>query len=364
MSHIAIDARELRTTTGRYIERVLHYLQQLDTADRYTVLLTPKDFDGWEPTNPQFTKLICPHKEFTFEEQLGFLRQLNQLKPDLVHFGMVQQPILYRGKVVTTIHDLTTMRFENPDKNRTSFRIKQQVYKRVIKHAAAKSRQIITISNYVANDIVQFTGINPEKITVTYEAGDQIDSPATPLKSLQNKKFIMYLGRPTPHKNLERLIEAYVELRAQRPSLWLVLSGKLDANYRRTKAMVEQRGIKNVLFTDFVTDGELRWLYEHCEVYVFPSLSEGFGLPALEAMDCGAPVASSNATCLPEIYGDAAHYFDPLDVTAMADAINEVITDSALRKQLITKGRQQAAKYSWRRTAEQTQAVYQKVLSS
>jgi len=112
-----------------------------------------------------------------------------------------------------------------------------------------------------------------------------------------------------------------------------------------------------------VSEGELRWLYEHCAAYVFPSLSEGFGLPGLEAMQHGAPVVSSNATCLPEVYGDAAHYFDPLDVQAMADAINEVITDKDLRARLIAAGHTQAATYSWKRMAEQTLAVYKTALT-
>lgn len=135
-------------------------------------------------------------------------------------------------------------------------------------------------------------------------------------------------------------------------------SRKKDANYQRIEQNVQKKGIKNVLFTDFVSESELRWLYENCEAYVFPSLSEGFGLPGLEAMIHGAPVVSSEATCLPEIYEDAAHYFDPTDTQAMADAINEVITDKDLRSRLIEAGKTQAAKYSWQTTAEQTLAIY------
>jgi glycosyltransferase involved in cell wall biosynthesis len=171
----------------------------------------------------------------------------------------------------------------------------------------------------------------------------------------------MYVGRPTPHKNLERLIAAYSQLKTEHPELKLVLAGKLDANYRRITAKVSDPGI---IFTDFVSEGQLRWLYEHCAAYAFPSLSEGFGLPGLEAMLHGAPVVSSNATCLPEIYGEAAHYFDPLNVHAMADAINEVLTDKALRQTLITAGARQAQTYSWQRMAEQTLAIYTRALES
>lgn len=359
MSHIVIDARELRTSSGRYVERLLHYLQTIDTTNRYTVLLKPADVDGWLPSNPNFTKQATVYKEFTFGEQLGFRGQIKSLGADLVHFPFAQQPIWYSGSVVTTIQDLTTLRFDNPDKNALVFRIKQFVYAYVVKHVARKSSQLITPSAFVKDDIADYAGISPDKITVTYEAAESISDTAKPVSSLQNTKFIMYVGRPTPHKNLERLIGAFQLLRAQHPNLYLVLAGKKDANYR----VIEQQSHDNVVFTDFVSEGELRWLYENCLAYVFPSLSEGFGLPGLEAMAHGAPVISSNATCLPEIYGSAAHYFDPLDIQAMADAINEVLTDKGLRKSLVEAGNVRVISYSWRRMAEQTLEVYRKVLS-
>jgi len=144
----------------------------------------------------------------------------------------------------------------------------------------------------------------------------------------------------------------------------LVLAGKKDANYDRIETEVHQRTIKNVIFTGHVSEGQLRWLYENCAAYVFPSLSEGFGLPGLEAMLHGAPVVSSNTTCLPEVYGEAGYYFDPLDVPAMAAAIGDVLSSEQLRTSLIAAGRQQAAKYSWRTTAEQTLAVYDEILNT
>ena len=363
MSKIVIDARELRTSTGRYIERLLNYLQEIDQTNNYVVLLKPKDINGWRTKNEHFMAVECPHDEFSFDEQLGFKKQLEQLKPDLVHFGMVQQPVLYSGTVITTIHDLTTIRFINPAKNKLVFKLKQSIYKEVIRRAARKSAAVITPTQFVKNDLVAFTKIDPSKVLVTLEAADMIQSPADPLPDLQNKKFIMYVGRPTPHKNLERLISAFQILQASHPALCLVLAGKTDANYLRIAALVTAKNIKNVVFTDFISEGQLRWLYEHCAAYVFPSLSEGFGLPGLEAMMHGAPVVSSGATCLPEVLGEAAHYFDATDVTAMADAINEVLSDKELRSRLITAGHTRAAEFSWRRMAEQTLALYTDVLS-
>jgi glycosyltransferase involved in cell wall biosynthesis len=358
MRRIVIDARELTTSSGRYVERLLRYLQELDREHNYALLLKPADIGGWQATNPNFEKLACPYKEFTFGEQLGLWRQVRGLRPALVHFTFPQQPILYHGKTVTTVHDLTTLRFSNPDKNPLVFKFKQRVYGLVIKRAARKSARVIAPSRFVADDVARFTGVSPDKITVTYEAAEAITDTARPVPGLEGKQFIMYVGRPTPHKNLERLVEAYGRLKAQHPDLVLVLAGKQDANYRRLEASVQKANIRGVVFAGFVAEGQLRWLYEHCAAYVFPSLSEGFGLPGLEAMAHGAPVVSSNATCLPEVYGDAAHYFDPLDTGGMVGAINEVLTDKVLRSELAGKGRAQAAKYSWQRLAEQTLAVY------
>ncbi|MGB4759526.1 MAG: glycosyltransferase family 1 protein [Candidatus Saccharimonadales bacterium] len=362
--HIVIDAREIRTTTGRYIERLLHYLQIVDTKNKYTVLLKPKDMGTWFPDNPNFTKLASPYKEFTFAEQLGLLKQIKSLKADLVHFPMVQQPILYKGTVVTTMNDLTTIRFKNPSKNHLVFTLKQIVYGYVNQRVAKKSQQLITYTNFVKQDIITYTGVNSDKITPISLAADPIADDPEPIAELAAGKYIMYIGRPLPHKNLGRLIDAFAILKDKHPDLKLVLAGKKDALYEAHERRANEAGITGIVFTGFVSEGQLRWLYENCGVYVFPSLSEGFGLPGLEAMEHGAPVASSNATCLPEVYGDAVYYFDPVDVDDMAAKINDILTDVQLRDNLIATGHTQASAYSWKRMAGQTLEIYKKALKS
>lgn len=365
MKTIAIDARESGTTTGRYIDKLVEYLYKLQAPYEFIILTKLHRTEYFAHLTPKFKVVASPHKEFTFDEQIGFKKQLEQLKPDLVHFAMVQQPIFYRGKTITTMHDLITVRFKNPAKNPVIFTIKQQVYSWVNKRAAQKSLAVITPTNFVKDDVINFAHIDPAKVIVTYEAADPITEAAEPLKSVPaNKPFIMYIGRPTPHKNLERLIEAFKILKPTLPNLQLVLAGKKDLNYDRIESLVKNQGIEDVVFTDFISDGTLRWLYEHCAAYVFPSLSEGFGLPGLEAMKLGAPVVSSNATCLPEVYGNAAHYFDPLNVEAMATAITEVLTNQKLRAELIAAGYVQVNKYSWQRMAEQTLNVYNQFLTA
>jgi glycosyltransferase involved in cell wall biosynthesis len=339
-------------------------MHMLQPSHDITLLAKSSRASWLQRTAPSFTIVGSNIKEFTFAEQLALKKQIETLKPDLVHFGIVQQPVLYDGHVVTTMHDLTTLRFRNPAKNAVVFWVKQQVYKWLNKRVAKKSAALISYSEFVRDDVAAFAHVSPNKFTIIPLAADAIREKAEPLAALKNKRYIMYTGKPMPHKNLGRLIDAFVVLQKTYPELVLVLAGKKDANYARHEERVLREGIQNVIFTGFVSEGQLRWLYENCAAYVFPSLSEGFGLPGLEAMVHGAPVVSSNATCLPEVYGDAAHYFDPLDTSDIAAKIGEMLEDEALRSNLIKKGKKQAAKYSWRRTAEQTLEVYEKALGN
>lgn len=364
MSHIVIDARESGTSTGRYIDKLIEYLHKLHPKHSITLLAKAKRVDFLHGIAPDFTVVETPYREFSFGEQLGFKWQIESLHPDLVHFPMVQQPAFYRGLVVTTMQDLTTIRFRNPAKNALVFWGKQQVYKWLNKHVAKKSAHIIAISEFVKKDVANYCHIPLSKITVTLESSDEMPAGSAPYIPVKGKPFIMYIGRPTPHKNLERLIEAHHKLRETHPDLLLVLAGKKDANYLMHESKTKQKGYKGVIFTDFIPDDQFRWLLEHCRAYVFPSLSEGFGLPGLEAMRHGAPVVSSNATSLPEVHGDAAVYFDPLDVADMATKIDSVISNEALRQQMITKGYRQVKKFSWSRMAQQTLEVYEKALGS
>lgn len=363
MSRIVIDARESGTSTGRYVDKMIEYMHKLQPKHDITLLAKAHRLEFYNTLAPNFTVIETPFAEFSFGEQIGFKKQLESLHPDLVHFPMVQQPVWYRGRVVTTMQDLTTIRFRNPSKNPIIFTVKQMVYKWVNKKAAHKSRLVLTPTEFVRQDVINFTHISPDKVVVTYEAADAITAPAAPVNALVNKQFIMYVGRPMPHKNLGRLIEAFSLLQQDFPDLHLVLAGKKDVLYEAHAKNVQAKGIKNVVFTDFISDGELRWLYEHTACYVFPSLSEGFGLPPLEAMTHGAPVAASNATCIPEVLGDAAAYFDPTDSGAVAGVVRDIINNKAMADELRAKGSQQAAKYSWERMSQQTLGIYDQALS-
>ncbi len=364
MTRIVIDARESGTSTGRYIDKLVENLALLKPQADFTVLTKKHRLDATQKLAPNFEVVESNYKEFTFSEQFRYVWQLYGIKNNLVHFGMTQQPVLYFGKKVTTIHDLTTARFRNPAKNIIIYKAKQFVYKFVIKAVTKTSSAIIVPSEFVKKDLASFTKLDPKKIHVTYEAADKITAKSEPISQLLSTSYLLYVGRPQPHKNLERLVEAFALLQKDHPGLKLVLAGKKDELYMKHESRIMKQGIAGVVFTDFVSEGQLRWLYENCQAYVFPSLSEGFGLPGLEAMVHGAPLLSSNATCLPEIYGNAAHYFDPLDACDMAIKINDVLSDSKLRTKLIAGGYRQSAKYSWAKMAKETEHVYKQVLKN
>ena len=361
MSHIAIDARIISSSTGTYVERLLHYLQQIDTTNKYTVLLRTKDKDFWKPTADNFTVRTADFDNYSLAEQTDFKKFLNELAPDLVHYCMPQQPILYRGLHVTTFHDLTLMKTYNSDKNWLVFHFKQFIGKFVFKHALKSSKYILTPSQYTKKEILKFAKISADKIAVTPEAADVFIDQLEPYKH-PYKQFLLYVGKQSDYKNIRRLGDAHQKLLTKFPDLGLILVGKIDANFTSNQAYFNKKGYKNILFTDFLPDSQRDWLYTNAAAYVFPSLMEGFGLPGLEAMGYGAAVVSSNATCLPEVYDDAAHYFDPNSTEDMAKAISEVLSDESLRKNLIAKGYKQIAKYSWLRTAKQTYSVYRDAL--
>ncbi|MDR2063550.1 MAG: glycosyltransferase family 4 protein [Candidatus Nomurabacteria bacterium] len=361
MAKIVIDARIINSTTGRYVERLLTFLQKLDHKNQYVVLVPSEDKDFWKPTAKNFSIQICDAKNYSFAEQTKFKKQLDSLQADLVHFCMPQQPILYRGKTVTTFHDLTLMKTYNDDKNWLKYKTKQLIGKVVFKTVAKKSDAIITPSLFTKSDLVDFANIDADKVTVIYEASDISKSKPQKVR-LPFQDFIIYVGKHSSYKNLLKLAEAHQKILKKHKDLGLVFANRLDAAAIRNQRLFKKLGYKKIYFMGQANNAELAWLYAHCKAYVFPSTMEGFGLPGLEAMEFGAPVVSSNATCLPEIYGNAANYFNPASVKDIVKKITEVLENKTLRAKLIKNGKKQLQKYSWEKMAKETLSVYHKVL--
>jgi glycosyltransferase involved in cell wall biosynthesis len=197
---------------------------------------------------------------------------------------------------------------------------------------------------------------------VIYESGEVLKGELTPYDSLPFSNFIMYVGQQPDYKNIRRLMDAHQQLLDDNPELGLILVGRMNPDTVANQRYAESRGYKNIHFTGFIPDEQRDWLFTQAKAYVFPSLMEGFGLPPLEAMSYGTPVISSNASCMPEVLGEAAEYFNPTNIDEMAQTIRKVLDDETLRENMIKRGYAQVGKYSWKRMAEETHAVYMDVL--
>ena len=238
----------------------------------------------------------------------------------------------------------------------------------ILKQGVKKASAVIVPTQYVKDDVAKTFKVPKNKIVVTKEAVDMdFSSPAINLeKNGINKPFVLYVGNAYPHKNLERMVLAFGRLITKYLlDYQLVIAGKKDSFHNSLEQAIADANLQDrVVFTGFVSDRELAGLYKNSKLYIFPSLSEGFGLPPLEAMAHGLPVASSNATCLPEVLGDAAVYFDPRSDAEMADAMLSVLSDEKLSNDLIKKGLKQVKKYSWKQTAKETLKIYEKAMQN
>lgn len=366
MKKIVIDARGFSGSNGEYIQNLLLHLDNVDNnlSHRYVALMKPKDIETWNPKSKRFSKVSCRYGAFTVVEQFGLAWQLYRLNADLVHFTSPNQPVLYWRRKITTIHDLNNLRFRSQAKHKIASWTKHQRRLWIKRFAIKTSKVIITPSIFMKEDVAKFARANSRKFVVTPEAADPIKATATRPETVQeSQKFLLFLGRPAIQKNLGTLIEAFELLQDKNPDLVLVLAGKKDGLYKSFERLVGKHDLsEKIIFTNYVSDGELRWLYENCAAFVMPSFNEGFGIVGIEAMQHGAPVISSNASSFPEIYGDAAEYFNPHSPEDIASKIRKVLNNSELRNELSKTGKRQAAKYSWDRMAQQTLDVYKNIL--
>ncbi|MDD2646540.1 MAG: glycosyltransferase family 1 protein [Patescibacteria group bacterium] len=348
---------------GRYTEKLIESLEKLDQNNEYFIFLTKVGFDLYEPKNKNFHKVLANYPWYSFKEQLLLPRLLNQYHLDLMHFLHFNKPLLYKGKYVVTIHDLTHLKYDPYASTRSPWQylIKYLLYRLVSKAAIKRAIRIITVSEFVKNEIIKHYKINSNKIFVTYES---TFTPAEMLK-MENKfqlpakdSYLLYVGNAYPHKNLEKLVRAFA-LAPIEQEIILIFVGKIDYFYERLQKLVEELHLTNrVMFAGAVSDENLKSLYQNAIAYVFPSLMEGFGLPGLEAMANDCPVIASRAGSLPEIYGPAAIYFDPNNEKEISEIIKKIVEDENLRAEIKKLGQERVKKYSWDKCAEQTFDIY------
>jgi glycosyltransferase involved in cell wall biosynthesis len=283
---------------------------------------------------------------------------------DLLHVTYCAPPAA-PCPVVDTIHDLSFL--WNPAWFSPRDRL---VLRAGVGFTARRAAAVITVSEFCRRDIQARLGIPPERIVVTPEAAGRAGDPAARTDDAAvvralgvRPPYLLAVGNLQPRKNLARLVEAYAAVRARdRLPHQLVVAGKAAWRESEIYAAVGRHALeRDVLFPGYVAEGTLAALYRQADLFVFPSLFEGFGLPVLEAMACGTPVVCADRTSLPEVAGEAARLVDPEDAAALSEAIRQVLGDAALRAAMRARGLERARRFTWQRTARETLAVYRRV---
>jgi glycosyltransferase involved in cell wall biosynthesis len=395
---IGINALFLSTPTSgskQYLLRLIDALAQIDTHNEY-VLLGPQaikndgvvrgqaqDLPLQETVPIQNQQIPMPYRVYpvpwwarrneniekvVWEQWTGPASAL-KAGVDLMHVPHFAPPLLPRTPTIVTIHDVIPQRLP-------LYRAggKLAAYMQLVARAARNATMIIAVSQHAKQDIIDVLHIPAERIRVIYEAaGDElrpVRDPAlleeTRVKYGIGKNYIFYLGGLDQRKNVPRLVQAFAQLfrKLEQPDLQLFISGNPDkrgALFPDPRPVAEELGVADKVLFRFVEDEDKAAIYSGARLFVFPSLYEGFGLDPLEAMSCGAPVVCSNRTSLPEVVGDAAISVDPENTEALVEAMYRVLTNETLRAELCERSLQQSARFSWRKTASETLAVYEEV---
>lgn len=370
---IGIDARMYSnnfTGIGRYTYELIAEVIQRDKHNTYVIFLNEPEFSSFSLKAPNIETVCVNAKHYSLREQLIFPIKLYKAKLDLTHFTHFNSPLLYFGKQIVTIHDLTLSYFQG--KKMTSL-LHRLAYHLSVWSVTKKAKKIIAVSKNTKTDIEKLLHIPSKKIQVVYEGASssfvKVNDEAL-LQKVRNtynltKPYFLYAGVWRSHKNVLGLVKAFHILRNEyNLDMDLVITGRKDPVYHEVPDLVESLGLtNNVHFVGLVPQEDLNLLFNAANTYVFPSFYEGFGLPALEAFSVDLPVASSNTSCLPEICGDGnAIFFDPYSPEDMAEKLYEVATNDDLRKKLVIGGRKRLKDFSWSKMGEETLDVYHSLI--
>lgn len=373
---IGVDIRVLGSerAIARYTRGLVRALTHLD-----------REIKLWFFTDDleKATSLSLPEKSYevslvgprlTFRDHFLFHQQIKKYRLDVFLHPDNTEWLFCQERSVVVVHDLIPWLFPDLVLSKDSFiRWRQRVYLEMQRQALRRSaKKILTVSESSRRDLTQFLGIKPELITVTYEGietffkpvPDQAYTDQVLRKYDLPKEFIFYLGGLDERKNLLRLVRAFAKI-AETQRVFLVIAGRTDSpdlegrnSFRDLKAEIEELGVSDlIVFPGFIEDEDLPAIYSRARIFVYPSCYEGFGLPPLEAMACGAPVIASNVASLPEVCGDAALLFDPQRTDDLVAVLNLMLENDGLREKYRRLGFEQAKKFSWEETARKTVAA-------
>lgn len=368
---IAIDAHSVGAQLGgneSYALNLIEALAQIDSVNEYTLYVTTAAaHERFHQRWPNFrVHRTLPHTPL-IRIPLTLSTELRKHPVDVLHVQFTAPPFC-PCPVVVSIHDLS---FEHlPQtfnrRSRTQLRL-------TVRHSARRATRILTLSEHTRRDVIDTYRIAADKVTAIPLAAPSHFGPVADDKELQRVRhiygiegdYVLTVGSIQPRKNLVRLIKAYAALRGAHSSNKcpkLVIVGKCAWLYDETLRALEETDVRDsVVLTGYVPESDLPALYSGALCFVYPSYFEGFGLPPLEAMKCGAPVIVGNATSLPEVVGDAALKVDPFDISAITAAMDQLINNSELRRELSVKGQARAKMFDWNDTARRTLAVYEQV---
>jgi len=374
--HIVMDARHIRDCgIGTYIRSLVHALSAIDSTNQYTLVSGPGDIRTLAGLPENFRSAIYTRRDSEFLDNVAFPFYLRGLSPDLVHIPLNRVPVLMIRPYVVTIHDMANLFFEE---ERSDFRMQMRRFR--FRRGLERASLVIAVSEATKREVESFLGAPSQRIRRVYNAPDpDFLTPGPPagseaqLRTLERYQidypFLLYAGNIRRHKNIPRLVEAFAVVRDQLAAhpvykdLRLVIIGDTISQFPAVRqAVIKSRVEQAVRFLGFVPFETLRCFYEFAAAFVFPSRHEGFGLPPLEAMACGTPVVTSNVSSLPEVVGDAAILVNPENVFDIARGIRDVLLDEGLRAELVRRGRERAARFSWERTARQMLEIYEEAV--
>ena len=366
---IGIDVRELEkgkaTGIGRYLLNFLKFATK--EKPTWEFILFGNQNTKIDLEVPNLKKIYIPEYFTPWWDQIQLPRYLKKERIDIFFSPYFKAPFFVPGKLVVIINDLIPLLVPGYQGLR---RLLRRVYFKKLTGAATKrADKIITISHHSKKDIMEVFHVPGEKIKVIMLAADEAYRPVTSdLEKVTSKYgidkgFIFYFGNFNPHKNVKTLIEAYYRLpQKMRDEYQLVLGGRRDRYCLSLEKMVKRLRLEEkVIFTDFIAEENLPAIYSAAELFVFPSLYEGFGLPPLEAIACGTPVIASNTTSLPEVIRDAGILVDPCKVNDISEAITKVLTDSKLRDSLVERGLRRAKQFSAEKTAKKMIGIFEEL---
>jgi len=377
---IGIDARLLtyRRGIGNFVYNLLTELAKLPGNEQYILYVDDMQAAQFVPQDPRFiVKKLWP-RLYPLWEQVSLALAITCDGPDILHCPANTAPLFLFGnvKLVLTVPDVMYALPKSvlPQSPSLYQRLGRMYYRFFARFAVKRALRIMTLSEHSKHDLVNIFNVLKEKIAVVYLAANPMqqyfEGPSIVEEVMERfaieGKFIFALGALDPRKNTLGILNSFALLRKMSTlSPQLVIAGLTQAAKKRFSRIIDALGIqKQVVLLGFVSEQELAALYKGSEVFVYPSLYEGFGMPVLEAMACGAPVITTTAGSIPEVAGEAALFVDPKNPEEISHAILRIITDAELRNRMIEQGLEQSKRFSWADTARQVMEIYRASLNA